>query len=310
MMKSQFKKYLEFYLQLGILFFLTSLSIHASTKPAAKPKGYAPKTVVHDTPRLWKPFLDLGSLPTCILDQGGQGDCFFFSIAAALGSRDPRTTAKSLRKLLSEEITEANWKENLYQISDGFMVSGQNKSGKSSGIGTQIIHWESIFEDQLNYPGEPWKLLRDLIDTMASKQTITIIRGTEELDLKINYWGNLWAVRKLSLHPSFRTIRFILLNSRELAIGEKIPAGNGSFTSTASVFSDEERATVEAPKTHNVLLWWTGGHYQILGKQVLVDRSIDGILHLNDTFYAVLWPNEHLPQAIRDLYVTLCSHRI
>jgi hypothetical protein len=301
-MKKQYKIYLFF----GILISLLSQQGYSSSSQ----KAYAPRTSVVALPKLWKLHLTTGKLPTCILEQGGGGDCFFYSIAAAMGTLNPANTAQDLRRMLSLEITEANWEEHLMQIGDGLMVAGKTQQKNASPLVTESIYWFDIFSDQMNYPGEPWKLLRDVVANMASGPPITIIRGPEVLDLDVSYWGNLWAIRMLSCNPSFDRVRIIPLNSRNIAIGEVISQAEGGVTSTAKVFEDHEHEAREVPKELNILLWWTGGHYQIVAKQVEVSCQQEGILHLNDNFYSVIWPNDLLPLVVKDLYRTLCHYDI
>ena len=254
--------------------------------------------------RVWKRSLEIGTLSTQVLEMGGKGDCFFYSVAGAMKTLEPHVHAADLRNLLAKKITRENWEESLYQISDGFVMGVD--------LETDDVDWLNVFKEQENFPGEPWKLLQLIVKTMASERAVVIERGF--FSFTLNYWGNGWALRKLSTDPLFKRVRLIPLNANRAMLGDGV---------SAKIFEKEEHEEREDPKDLNILLWWNGGHFQLLAKEIFKNGAIrelgsSGIVlkkgalyhERKKRFFAAIWPNEYLPPKIKDLYNKQCEYKI
>ena len=187
-----------------------------------------------------------------------------------------------------------------------FFPSGQKK----------VEDWVLVLQNNLNFIGQAQILLSDIIMHMASEGFYEInwvnSEGIEQSPIKVCYWGNAWAVQALSKIEQFEAVRFIVLNAKKIYIGDVFDgAPNCAAVSSARVFADHEIYEQERKRRYNILLWWTGGHFQLLAK-CLPSNDLDDAtpLQIGDKSYRVSVLGSQAPRIIRDLYFHLCKYDI
>jgi hypothetical protein len=225
-----------------------------------------------------------------VIETGGAGDCFFYSVATALSSYSGRDyfglTANKVREDLAETITAENF----------VLTSNQIRDGIHPDLAADI----DLTEVLTNATAEPKgaALLQEVIKAMASQggYNFTSLQGGEPQDFSLSYWGDLYALKELS--EKYELIRFMVLKHDEPSFGEAV-------SHSACVLKNKPE--IESKKFLNIILWWTGGHYQLVGKKTANPQSSIKIDSLN---YKILFENDELPVSLKTLYSTQCRWEI
>jgi hypothetical protein len=250
------------------------------------------KVDIYPLTEIWSDILNLGMDDDSkyeIIETGGDGDCFFYSVATSLSSKLHEffaLTANKLREHVSTLVTDENFIQVAYQVRDAIKPD---------------LPPEIDFIELLNSATEEPRgidLLREIIKKMASEEGYHFRANINEQtqDFSLNYWGDRFVISELS--KKYELIRFIVLKHNEPSIGE-------SVTHSACVLKDTPH--LEEKKFFNVILWWTGGHFQLVGKRT---DEADGSAMIKGKKYKLLFENSELPVGLRSIYETQCRWEI
>ena len=86
-----------------------------------------------------------------------------------------------------------------------------------------------------------------------------------------------------------------------------LPYSNNVVSEVRSESMLEHLSFLEEKKFFNVILWWTGGHFQLVGKRT---DEADGSAMIKGKKYKLLFENSELPVGLRSIYETQCRWEI
>ena len=282
--------------QFATIFLLTILSCqHTTSKPnpskniqkRISSKSLQLTTQVYSLSEIWDEILNQNQDENHqfkVLEVGGDGDCFFYSVATALSSSIQDffgLTANDLRLKLANKISQDSY----------LLIAEQMRYGLVPELrpDDDIVGILNDAEGDIRGP----QLLQAIIQKMASDGPYRFVsRGRE---FALNYWGDLYALKFFS--DEFDTIRFLTLKHDEPSFGEP-PQGSGCVL--------KDQPNQEREKMFNLLLYWSGGHYQLVGQE----RQIEGSFKVESKPFQILFENKDLSPRIKTFYRDQCNYLI
>lgn len=216
-----------------------------------------------------------------IIDVAGDGDCFFSTVSLAFSQIGKVTTPEKLRKLLSKEATDEQFRQ-YRMLYTNFLAELQDKEAEMKAIKKMIPvlkkrgdttkdkeeHKKILIEAKTfaeNY--ERLKLGRDdtkeLMKEFDYMKDITDLSKFREFMLKKQYWADTWAISTLE---KLLNIKVIILSAESFENGDEDSVLNcGQLNDT-----DLEKKGLFDPDYY-VITCYTGNHYKLIsykGKRI------------------------------------------
>ena len=222
-----------------------------------------------------------------IHNNGGDGDCFFYTIRDAFASIAQQTNVTKLRKRLSDEVTYElfeNYKHQ-YDTIEAQLISYKNemqplkqqydkleeqlKSTMGRDEKAQIIQQAEQLEKEYNTLVKNKKVSQSLLNEYKFMQNIETMEAFKKKVKSSDFWADTWAISTLE---RVLNIKFIILNSDNYKKeDDKNVVQCGQLNDR--VLEQRGRFTPE----YYILLDYDGTHYQNISykkKQIFKFREI------------------------------------
>lgn len=237
-----------------------------------------------------------------VIDNEGQGDCFFAVLRDGLKDTDKNTSVDDLRMMLSQEVTDEIFAEyrNLYMNfyteykrieSEMRKIKSTLNTLKKRNENTKNREDSMVLLDQAKEYTEKYKILSDdkavtksLMNEFEYMKNIDTLDKFAEFILTKDYWADTWAISTLE---RLLNIKVVLLSEEAFISGDLSSVLKCGQLNDTSIEKEGEFSP-----DYYIMTGYNGMHYTLISYEK----------HMNFTF-------KNLPSEIKRLIIEKCMEK-